>query len=152
MDTLMIYRLFIEYGQELDTGAMETLAIFLGHIHHKPDLTYEAFFDSIIVGAVNDSQATWDRIKLSDEIYMDTALYPLFGGSDMGSPMLFNAMMHKAIEEKVIGKQVYIFRTYRGGHLAVPCVRYLQGEHEKQWEDLCAPAYSTALSGRAACR
>lgn len=103
-------RLFVEDDEILKEGEFRTNLRTCILTHGFTTLKKEdKFFDTVIVDALNKTKEVWEAIKSHDEIYASTALIPLFGGS-YGSGMLFNNMMHKAIEEKLQGKKVYMLR------------------------------------------
>jgi hypothetical protein len=60
--------------------------------------------------AWHNLEKTWEAVKNADEIYAETALLPLSGGSYSGAPVIFDGMCERAIKEKVKGKDVYILR------------------------------------------
>jgi hypothetical protein len=70
-------------------------------------------FSDILGGAWHDLNDTWEFVKRADEIYADTSLLPLCGGSYMGSPVIFNGMCERAIKENISGKKVCILRRLK---------------------------------------
>lgn len=65
-------------------------------------------FSDVLDYAWHDLQKTWEAVKKADEIYSDSSLIPISGGSYMGAPVIFNGMCKRAIQENVRGKDVYI--------------------------------------------
>lgn len=65
-------------------------------------------FAEILDYAWHDLDKTWQSVKKADEIYTNSSLVPLSGGSYIGAPVIFNGMCERAIKEQVIGKDVYI--------------------------------------------
>lgn len=76
------------------------------------DTETKGFFDNIIYDA-RFYENLFEEIQKADEIYMNTAIQPLIGGTHMGSPELWNGMMELAIEHQLTGKKVYNARTYK---------------------------------------
>jgi hypothetical protein len=70
-------------------------------------------FQEVIDFAWHELDKTWQAVKNADEIYSDSSLMPLVGGSYMGAPVIFNAMCERAIEENVTGKEVYILKPLK---------------------------------------
>ncbi len=95
-------RAFIEID-DIDEGRLKTLA----NLFDIKDDDWK--FDFKIDQAGYNGQKVWEAIKLSDEIYVDTALIPSMG---ITSGSVFNNMMHKTIEAGLKGKKVFIFRGY----------------------------------------
>lgn len=91
-------KLFIDLD-DYDESRMQTLAYAFGNKSGKWD------FDTIIEYA--QGKQTWEAVKTHDEIYADTALINSY--FNMGSSNLFNLLMHKAIEENVYGKSIFLF-------------------------------------------
>ena len=65
-------------------------------------------FAEVLEYAWHDTEKTWIAVKNADEIYADSSLMPLSGGSYNGAPVIFNKMCEYAIKEKVTGKSVII--------------------------------------------
>lgn len=65
-------------------------------------------FSEILDYAWHDLDKTWQSVKKADEIYTNSSLLPLSGGSYMGAPVIFNGMCERAINEQIIGKDVFI--------------------------------------------
>lgn len=65
-------------------------------------------FSQVLDFAWHDLEKTWAAVKSADEVYSDSSLMPLTGGSYIGAPVIFNGMCERAIKEKVEGKSVYI--------------------------------------------
>lgn len=70
-------------------------------------------FSDVLDYAWHDLDKTWKAVKLSDEIYSNSSLFPLSGGSYIGAPVIFNGMCERAISENVTGKDVYILRNLK---------------------------------------
>lgn len=70
-------------------------------------------FAEVLDGAWHDLEKTWAAVKKADEIYSDSSLMPLVGGSYMGAPVIFNGMCERAIKEDVRGKDVYILSSLK---------------------------------------
>lgn len=70
-------------------------------------------FSHILDRAWHDLEKTWDAVKMADEIYADSSLMPLCGGSYMGAPVIFNGMCERAIKEGVTGKSVIILNELK---------------------------------------
>lgn len=70
-------------------------------------------FSDILDYAWHDLEKTWEAVKKADEIYADSALMPLSGGSYNGAPVIFNGMCERAIKEGVTGKSVIILRPLK---------------------------------------
>jgi len=68
-------------------------------------------FSEILDYAWHDLEKTWSAVKKADEIYADSSLMPLSGGSYMGAPVIFNGMCERAVKEGLIGKSVIILNT-----------------------------------------
>lgn len=66
-------------------------------------------FSQVLDRAWHDLDKTWKAVKDADEIYATSSLMPLFGGSYMGAPVIFNGMCERAVKENVTGKSVIIF-------------------------------------------
>ena len=84
-------RLFIENAAVLSMSRVNSYIKDLG----KDPYT---FFDKIITNAFCNSKEVWESIKEVDEIYTESSLIDMFG---TGGGTLFNAMMYRAIEEKI---------------------------------------------------
>lgn len=70
--------------------------------------TIQDFFTYVIGEALSNGEKIWKAIQECDEIYMDTALIPMFG---VGGGTLFNNFMCKAIACQMTRKKLY-FLTY----------------------------------------
>lgn len=70
-------------------------------------------FSEVLDGAWHDLEKTWAAVKKADEIYSDSSLMPLVGGSYMGAPVIFNGMCERAIKEDIRGKDVYILNSLK---------------------------------------
>jgi hypothetical protein len=68
-------------------------------------------FAEIIDYAWHDLEKTWAAVKKADEIYANSSLMPLSGGSYTGAPVIFNGMCERAIKEQIKGKDVYILNS-----------------------------------------
>jgi len=73
-------------------------------------------FSDVLDYAWHDLEKTWAAVKQADEIYADSSLMPLTGGSYVGAPVIFNGMCEKAIKEGVTGKSVIILNTLDNIH------------------------------------
>ncbi len=70
-------------------------------------------FSEVLDFAWHDLERTWASVKRADEIYSNSSLLPLSGGSYMGAPVIFNGMCERAIKEGVTGKDVYILNSFK---------------------------------------
>ena len=70
-------------------------------------------FAEVLDYAWHDLEKTWAAVKKADEIYSNSSLMPLSGGSYMGAPVIFNGMCERAIKEGVTGKDVYILNSLK---------------------------------------
>lgn len=70
-------------------------------------------FSQVLAKAWHDLEKTWDAVKMADEIYADSSLMPLCGGSYMGAPVIFNGMCERAIKEGITGKSVIILNELK---------------------------------------
>lgn len=70
-------------------------------------------FAEVLDMAWHDLEKTWIAVKKADEIYSDSSLLPLCGGSYMGAPVIFNGMCERAIKEDIRGKDVYILNSLK---------------------------------------
>jgi len=68
-------------------------------------------FSEVLDYAWHDLEKTWGAVKKADEIYSNSSLVPLCGGSYMGAPVIFNGMCERAIKEKIKGKDVFILNS-----------------------------------------
>lgn len=82
-------------------------------LEDKGEEFIENIFDEALDFAWHDLEKTWAAVKNADEIYANSSLMPLVSNSYMGSPVIFNGMCKKAIEEKVEGKSVFILRPLK---------------------------------------
>lgn len=73
----------------------------------------DRIFSEVLDYAWHDLEKTWVSVKKADEIYADSSLLPLSGGSYMGAPVIFNGMCERAIKEGISGKDVYILRKIK---------------------------------------
>ena len=95
--------LFIETDSEVNWGHLETLSKLFEEDYNK--------FDIVITNASQRAEELIEAIQQADKIYLDSALvYNYFGDGST----LFNAMMYKAIELGIEGKEVYFFREFDG--------------------------------------
>lgn len=106
-------RLFIEvdiankYNQwQIDSGidACMNLSDFEGKT--------KDFFWKIICNARFEAKL-FDYIKEADEIYMHTSIIPIVGGTELGSPELWNGMMKKAMSVGLVGKKIFNANDYK---------------------------------------
>lgn len=65
-------------------------------------------FSKVLEFAWHNLDNTWQSVKEADEIYADSSLLPLTGGSYNGAPVIFNGMCERAIKENITGKKVII--------------------------------------------
>lgn len=70
-------------------------------------------FSEVLDYAWHDLGKTWAAVKKADEIYSDSSLMPLIGGSYTGAPKIFNGMCERAVKEDVRGKDVYILNSLK---------------------------------------
>lgn len=70
-------------------------------------------FAEVLDLAWHDLEKTWEAVKNADEIYSNSSLLPLCGGSYMGAPVIFNGMCERAIKENIKGKDVYILNSLK---------------------------------------
>lgn len=83
-------------------------------------------FSEVLEMAWHDLAKTWVAVKNADEIYSDSSLIPLSGGSYMGAPKIFNGMCERAIKEGVTGKDVYILNYLKNiywGMIDIPLMK-----------------------------
>jgi len=74
----------------------------------KGDKFIRRVFSDVLEYAWHDLPGTWEAVKKADEIYSDSSLIPLVGGSYSGAPVIFNGMCERAVKENIKGKDVYI--------------------------------------------
>lgn len=70
-------------------------------------------FSDVLEYAWHDLEKTWAAVKKADEIYSNSSLLPLSGGTYTGAPAIFNGMCERAIKEGVTGKDVYILNSLK---------------------------------------
>lgn len=83
-------------------------------------------FSEVLDYAWHDLEKTWIAVKKADEIYADSSLMPLIGGSYMGAPVIFNGMCERAIKEGIAGKSVFILNSVKNIHwdmIQIPLMR-----------------------------
>lgn len=83
-------------------------------------------FSEVLDYAWHDLNKTWEAVKKADEIYSDSSLMPLIGGSYTGAPAIFNGMCERAIKENVSGKDVYILNGLKNiywGMINIPIMK-----------------------------
>ena len=106
-------RLFIEsdilHKEELDSSKNHAELV----LNNLKQPFIDDIFDTCIDFAWHNIPKTWDLVKKHDQIWADSSLMPLSGGSYIGSPLIFNKMMEKAIEEDIRGKDVFILRQLK---------------------------------------
>lgn len=73
----------------------------------------ERVFSQVLDFAWHDLETTWNAVKNADEIYADSSLMPLSGGSYNGAPVIFNGMCERAVKEGVKGKKVIILNSLK---------------------------------------
>lgn len=98
-------RLYIENDHNIDLSRVKSYLRDLYNYKGEP----EKFFDEIFTNATFDSLRAWNAVKRNDEIFAESSLIDSMGVS---GGMLFNNMMYLAINEKIIGKKVYLFSDY----------------------------------------
>lgn len=88
---------------------------------HKNDV-----FDTIIDHAWNiNLDKAWKALKTHDEVYGNSSLMPL-AGAYMGSPVIFNTFMERALKENITGKKLILlvpFKNLHFGMIDVPVIR-----------------------------
>lgn len=104
-------RIFIE-NEHFDQGMIDTIVrheYCLSTPEEKANFPKQSndFFYQMIEGAMYNVADVFEAIKECDAIYASTSLVPMMGV--MGSGMLFNSLMYKAIQENIAGKKLYIF-------------------------------------------
>lgn len=92
--------LFIETDNKINEPWLKTLSFLF-------DKDYTTF-DKMIINASTKGQEVLNAIVEADEIYVDSGL--VYNPHGDGS-ILLNALMHKAVELGIEGKEVYFFRT-----------------------------------------
>jgi len=103
----MKYRIFIE-SDVLDESELRSVERRLYLINSD----FERF-QEILDFAWHDLEKTWASVKRADEIYANSSLMPLIGGSYTGAPVIFDGMCERAIKQNVTGKDVYILRPQK---------------------------------------
>jgi hypothetical protein len=88
-------------------------------------------FAEVLDFAWHDLPKTWEAVKKADEIYSDSSLLPLSGGSYMGAPVIFNGMCERAIKEGVTGKDVYILNSLENIYWDMIDIPLMQKAFEK---------------------
>lgn len=115
-DTSIRRRIYLEsdilHASELRSAQREVKDL----CDEKKEPYVRRVFSDVIDYAWHDLEKTWAAVKIADEIYSDSSLVPLCGGSYMGAPVIFNGMRKKAIEENVTGKDVYILNFLSNIH------------------------------------
>ena len=71
----------------------------------------ERGFSEVLDFAWHDLEKTWEAVKKADEVWANSSLMPLSGGSYIGAPLIFNGMCERAVKEGITGKSVYILNT-----------------------------------------
>lgn len=79
----------------------------------KGDKCTRRVFAEVLDYAWHDLEKTWSAVKRADEIYADSSLMPLSGGSYRGAPVIFNGMCDRAIKEGIEGKSVFILNNIK---------------------------------------
>lgn len=103
-------RLFIEVAHESE-GDRKSVEAFCALMRGCKE---DGFFTDVVHDALAHQEELLEKIKDSDEIYISTAFIPQFLGSNFGSPMLMNNMMHYATEAGITGKKLFIARSPAG--------------------------------------
>jgi hypothetical protein len=104
-------RLLIEDDSEISEDTLVGLANEACKLHgiiESGDL--RRFFHEVKTDAMFGIAEVYEAVKNADEIYADTALLPNFGTSE--GAIVFDNMMYRVAEDKVINKSLYIFRKY----------------------------------------
>lgn len=104
----MIKRLFIDSDvlHEDELHRVQRKLHFLLKRNNEPI----SDFDAIIDMARFNLEATWSAIKEHDEIYADSSLLPLVGGTSIGAPAIMHSMLKQTIKEKIEGKSLILMR------------------------------------------
>lgn len=103
-------RLFIEVAHESE-GDRQSVERFCALMRGCKE---DGFFTDVVHDALAHQEELLEKIKDSEEIYISTAFIPQFPGSNFGSPMLMNNMMHYATEAGITGKKLFIARSPGG--------------------------------------
>lgn len=88
-------------------------------------------FSEVLDYAWHDLEKTWTAVRKADEIYSNSSLLPLCGGSYMGAPVIFNGMCERAIKENVTGKDVYILNNLKNINWYMIKIDVMQKAFEK---------------------
>lgn len=108
-----IRRIFIEsdilHASDLRSAQRDVRALCEG----KGTECTKRVFSEVLDYAWHDLEKTWTAVKKANEIYADSSLMPLSGGSYMGAPVIFNGMCERALKEKITGKDVYILNSIK---------------------------------------
>jgi len=88
-------------------------------------------FSDVLDYAWHDLENTWAAVKRADEIYADSSLMPLCGGSYMGAPVIFNGMCERAIKEEIEGKKVFILNSMSNIYWQMIDIPLMQKAFEK---------------------
>jgi hypothetical protein len=83
----------------------------LSHADNK--MKASQFFDQIICDA-RFHPNLFEAIKGADEVYMHTSIWPIVGGTNLGSPELWNGMMKMAVEQCIAGKKIFNAHPLKG--------------------------------------
>ena len=101
-------RLFIEsdilHEDDLQTAERRVAELLEGAGEKVP----KKIFHTTIDYAWHALAKVWELVLSHDEIYANSSLMPLVGNSYTGAPVIFNAIMAKAIEENLSGKKVFL--------------------------------------------
>jgi hypothetical protein len=108
-----IRRIFIEsdiiHADEL-RGAQTDVYMLCKKMHKK---CIKRVFSEVLDHAWHDLEKTWEAVKKADEIYANSSLMPLVGGSYIGAPVIFNGMCERALKEGIDGKSVFILNKIK---------------------------------------
>lgn len=91
-------------------SAQRTVA---GFAAEKKEKYVRRVFSKILDRAWHNLDQTWSFVKSADEIYAESSLMPLIGGSYTGAPVIFNGMCERAVKENITGKDVYILNNLK---------------------------------------
>lgn len=126
-----IRRIFIEsdviHASELRTAQREVREL----CESKGEKCTTRVFSDVLEYAWHDLEKTWEAVKTADEIYADSSLMPLIGGSYTGAPVIFNGMCGRAIKEGVEGKSVFILNSVKNIYWDMIDIPLMQKAFEK---------------------
>lgn len=109
-------RIFIE-SDILHTSALHCAQLEVSRILEEKNVKHTTrVFSEVFDYAWHDLNKLWEAVKKADEIYADSSLMPLTGGSYSGAPVIFNGMCERAIKENITGKDIYILNELKRIH------------------------------------